>query len=756
MFETRIIFLGNSTADTEGEELILRKSGIAFQSIFVNSLEIFSESLRSFKPDLILAVHPLVNLTVFQALTAVKESQARIPFIIITGIDGESVALQALTEGASDYLFKDRLARLPMVVLDAIEENRSARTRNITEEEQQFRTIFENALDGIVLIDETGKIVDCNPEFERQTGRPLNQLRELHIWEIRPPDKSEMAKRVFSEIFKTGTGESSNLDFQKPDGSRTFIEFRAARITIGGKTYLQSIARDITRRIEEEKLLIQSERNLKEAQKIARLGSWELNLVTNVLIWSDEIYRIFEIDPQKFGATYEAFLNAIHPDDRELVNRAYTESVANHTQYDIIHRLMMKDGRIKFVNEICQTSYDESGKPLKSVGTVQDITLQHEAELNIFRLNRTLRTISACNESLVRAKSEDALLGEICQHIVEIGGYMLAWVGSEDGSGNLLPVSSFGDQKLFHAYVEMCSAASRSSICLAFVASREQRTIVQNHLVDGPKSVADDQMKELGVNAILALPLLKDGDRYGVLSILSDNSEAFDRSEIDLMEELSADIGYGISALRTMKERDEYQDRYSTSMEQTIAALGRTIEMRDPYTAGHQMRVAHLAKAIAGEIGLSKNQIEGIYLAGIVHDIGKIQIPAEILGKPGRLSDLDYDFIRTHPQSGYEILKDIEFPWPIARIVLQHHERWDGSGYPNHLVRDEILLEARILHVADVVEALSSHRPYRPSLGIEKALDELSQMSGFSFDPNVVNACLSLFREKGYTFISAW
>jgi putative nucleotidyltransferase with HDIG domain len=174
------------------------------------------------------------------------------------------------------------------------------------------------------------------------------------------------------------------------------------------------------------------------------------------------------------------------------------------------------------------------------------------------------------------------------------------------------------------------------------------------------------------------------------------------------------------------------------------------LEARDPYTAGHQSRVAHLACAIATEMGLSQEKIEGILMAGSIHDVGKLSIPAEILSKPTKLTNTEFSIIKEHSKSGYEMLKDVESPWPLAEIVYEHHERMNGSGYPRNLKGDEILMEARIMAVADVVEAIASHRPYRPSLGIETALEEIEKNKGILYDNAVVDACLKLFREKGY------
>lgn len=183
-----------------------------------------------------------------------------------------------------------------------------------------------------------------------------------------------------------------------------------------------------------------------------------------------------------------------------------------------------------------------------------------------------------------------------------------------------------------------------------------------------------------------------------------------------------------------------------------ITALASTVEIRDPYTAGHQRRVAELAAAIGVELGLAQERIDGLRLAGVVHDFGKIQVPAEILSKPTVLNELEYAIVQQHAQTAYDILKGIAFPWPIAEFVLQHHERLDGSGYPRGLKGDSILLEARILAVADVVEAMMSHRPYRASLGEEATLQEITRQRGVTYDTAVVDACLRLFRERGFQF----
>lgn len=216
---------------------------------------------------------------------------------------------------------------------------------------------------------------------------------------------------------------------------------------------------------------------------------------------------------------------------------------------------------------------------------------------------------------------------------------------------------------------------------------------------------------------------------------------------------------------RVIRERTllSQRDRAETDLQQSLVMLQRalegiihtvavTVETRDPYTAGHQKRVASLACEIARQMGLGDHIIDGIRMAGVIHDHGKISVPAEILSKPGSLTRLEFGIIQTHPQVGYDILKTIEFPWPVDRMILQHHERTDGSGYPQGLKKDQILLEARIIAVADVIEAMANYRPYRPALGIDEALNEIRKNSGVAYDREVVDACLAIFEKGGFEF----
>jgi putative nucleotidyltransferase with HDIG domain len=262
---------------------------------------------------------------------------------------------------------------------------------------------------------------------------------------------------------------------------------------------------------------------------------------------------------------------------------------------------------------------------------------------------------------------------------------------------------------------------------------------------------------ERGYKASIALPLFDKNRVFGALNIYSNESGAFNSEEEQHLRNMANDLAYAIISMRIRENiKKANQDLESSLVKmsrlllQAVTSLGAALDVRDPYTAGHQKGVARLAVAIASEMGCTQDQIESIAMASNLHDIGKMSIPSEILSKPSKLTALEFEMIKTHCEAGYEIIRNIEFPWPVAQIILQHHERMNGSGYPHGLNRDNLMLEARIIAVADVVEAMASHRPYRAALGIEAALDEISKNRDSLYDSAVVEACLRLFQEKGF------
>jgi putative nucleotidyltransferase with HDIG domain len=267
-------------------------------------------------------------------------------------------------------------------------------------------------------------------------------------------------------------------------------------------------------------------------------------------------------------------------------------------------------------------------------------------------------------------------------------------------------------------------------------------------------SLPSDDRQLLENNRIeLLVPLRNNGHLAGMLLLGSKMTRTpYTNEERRLLQAVSADVAANIDNANLYTNIKQKHSELEKAMDGVIHAVSLVVESRDPYTAGHQRRVAELARSIAKEMKLTEWQVMGIHIAGLLHDVGKVAVPTEILSKPGKISQYEYSIIKNHPQVGYEILQKIDFPWPVTRAILQHHERMDGSGYPAGLSGEDIIIEARILGVADVVEAMSSHRPYRPALGLDSALGEIAKGRGTLYDARVVDACLSILEKNETAF----
>jgi PAS domain S-box-containing protein len=412
-----------------------------------------------------------------------------------------------------------------------------------------------------------------------------------------------------------------------------------------------------------------------------------------------------------------------------------------------------KDGSV-FPMELSLSSVKVRGS-WHAIGIARDISARKRHEAELMQANRALRTLSAGNAALVHALDEKALLHEMCEAVVTVGAYAAAAVvyALDADSLRVAVQAAVGggwavEGQRAHGGVGMdVDAVASAAIATQSPQCRELSIQASDSAAMAGVAVSPAS------RSVLALPLVSEkAAAFGALCIVAMDGEVFHEAEFKLLGELASDLAYGIETNRARGAQIAAEVELRESLQATVEAIGATVEARDPYTAGHQRRVAQLAAAIGQEMGLAPHTIEGIHFGAQIHDLGKIQIPGEILAKPARLSRIEFELIKQHPQVGYDILKGIKFPWPVADMVLQHHERLDGSGYPQGLKGEEIRLESRILAVADVVEAVGSHRPYRPALGVDAALGLIVAHRGTWFDGAVVDACVELFRTKAFAF----
>ncbi len=386
---------------------------------------------------------------------------------------------------------------------------------------------------------------------------------------------------------------------------------------------------------------------------------------------------------------------------------------------------------------------------------LMDITDRKEHEVRLDRLNRLLLTIRRINEYLLVAESEEAMYRFVCEALKGLDDIVGVIVGLSQPDYVLKPVAWAGFSEAAMAGLGTRWDKSAAGGGVMGIAAREGKPAVAGDVANDPRYLPwQDIVQAWQLKSAAAVPLISGSEVIGVLAIYAGRTNAFDEQTTTFLAEVANDVAIGVRSLHLDRNLHVTLDHLRRSMNSTVEAIASMVELRDPYTAGHERRVAQLACAIGKEMGLPERRVEGLYVIGHLHDIGKIAVPAEILSKPTRLTDIELAMVKAHAQAGYDILKNLEFPWPVAQAVGQHHERLDGSGYPQGLAAPDIILEARILMVADVVEAMASHRPYRSAVGFREAMAEISANRGTLYDEHVVDTCIRLFTEKGFKFDS--
>jgi PAS domain S-box-containing protein len=453
------------------------------------------------------------------------------------------------------------------------------------------------------------------------------------------------------------------------------------------------------------------------------------------------------------------YVPMLHPEsERERVNAELSKAVERPSTHPGFH-LERKDGSLVPVAIWSSETLKLAARSVL-ICEFRDITIQEEREHRLSTQNWALSAYALAALALGRARStEGILLHAICGAISHNSIYVLAFVGiAEDDPGKKIRVAAASGN--IAGYLDKIDLSwseddphghGPMGVCI--------RTNKLQNIPDTETSDIFVPWRELamqnGIRSCVYIPLRIEGGWHGALAIYAVQPYAFEKPAIEVFQHLAEQIVHGIQALEQKQlleaerlDHEETQKQLTEALSASVAAIVTAMEMRDPHTAGHQGRVAEIAVAIGKEMGWSTERLMGLRMAAMVHDIGKISIPAEILTKPTRLSAGEWALIHEHPDSGYSILKDIPFSWPIAEIVREHHEKLDGSGYPRGLKGNQILPEAKILAVADIVEAMASDRPYRATLGLEFALTEIERLAGTQLDADVVRICAALFREK--------
>jgi PAS domain S-box-containing protein len=478
----------------------------------------------------------------------------------------------------------------------------------------------------------------------------------------------------------------------------------------GQVTGALSSARDITERKQAEKDLLESE------ERYRALFDRSLDLIY-LIDFEGRFIDANDAALNRFGYTKEEihslnFASLLNEDQlllafKELQN--IRETGIHKSMMEL--RLRHKDGSDVYV-ETRGSTVMSNGTPVAIQAIARDITERRRAEESLREREEKYRLIAENMTDVISIVDMNMCSTFVSPSILRLRGFTVEEAMEQSLEQIMTPESLLLAYRTYEEEMQLESSGTADPNRFRIIEFEEYRK----------------DMSTIWVEATLSFLRDADGRPIGMLS-MTRNINARKQAEEELQQSF---------------------EKLRKSLGATVNAISLTVEMKDPYTSGHQQRVSDLSRAIATEMGLSADRQDFVRTASSIHDIGKIALPAEILSKPTKLTELEFSLIKTHAQIGYDILKDIEFPWPVADVVLQHHERMNGSGYPQGLKGENILLEARILAIADVVEAIASHRPYRPALGIDLAMEDISGNKGILYDADAVDACLRLFREKSY------
>jgi len=448
----------------------------------------------------------------------------------------------------------------------------------------------------------------------------------------------------------------------------------------------------------------------------------------------------------------------LHPEAERARAEAEFHSARHNAAPHSDFHLLRKDGGLFPVAIWSSEPVMLAGRTL-AIAEFRDITDQLQKELQLSAQNWALSAFSIAALALGRARTAEGLLQSICDAITAQSVYVLAWVGiAEDGPDKKIRVAAsagsavgFLDRVHVSWSEDDVFGQGPTGVCIRTGALQ----ILEDTEVSPSYAVWRERARQFGIRSAVCTPIRIESGWKGALIVYSARPGAFGTAPVQVFQRLGEQIIHGIQALEHKQLLDEEranlektQKHLTDALAASVSAIVTAMEMRDPHTAGHESRTADIAYAIGKEMGWPEDRLQGLRMAAMVHDIGKFSIPTEILSKASRLTAEEFELVKKHPDSGYAILKEIPFTWPIAEIVRQHHEKLNGSGYPQGLKADEILLEAKVLTVADIVEAMAADRPYRASVGLEGALAEIESQAGTLLDAEVVRVCARLFRER--------
>jgi PAS domain S-box-containing protein/putative nucleotidyltransferase with HDIG domain len=609
----------------------------------------------------------------------------------------------------NNYFLKEELSFLREVAGDIGIGIKNLRDeKELIESKREYEELFKRISSCVAIYEAKGGgndfiIKDFNQAAEKAEKIKRKDIIGKSVSKVFPGVKNFGIFDVFKRVYKTGIPEILPISVYKDDRIFGWRENYVYKLPNGN---IVAVYNDLTKQKQAEEELVRANERLGLAQKSAAAGVWDWDMNTGKLNWTSEFYTLFGLDPKKDTSSFDTWRMILHPDDVKMAEEKINKSIKERKPLSNEYRIVLPSGKIRCIRALGDTVYDERGKALRMSGICIDITNQKKAEEEIIKSEAKYRELFNSAPVGFAVIDNEGTINSVNEAMLGLGG-----ISKEEIVGRNFTEIGLLESKDLPFYKEMFTRILQAETTKPFSTSWRNK---QGEKITGEVS---------------ASLLKQDGKVSG-----------FQLTVRDITEQLAA-------VENLQKSFKELND----TLDSMIKALAVVVETKDPYTSGHQNSVAKLSLAIARELKLSDRKIEAINRAATIHDIGKIAVPQSILSKPTVLSDIEFSMIKTHSQAGYDILKNINFGYPIADIVLQHHEKENGSGYPRGLMGPDIMIEAKIIAVADIVEAMSSHRPYRPAIGMKEAIREIEANKNTLYDSSAVDACIRIFN-KGFKF----
>jgi PAS domain S-box-containing protein/putative nucleotidyltransferase with HDIG domain len=691
--------------------------------------------------DLILSDYALPKFNAPEALEILKISGLDIPFIIISGTIGEETTVAALKAGANDFVVKGKYARLGPAIERELRDAEIRRDRKRAEDQNQYHArLLRHINDAVIATDEQFRITAWNRAAERIYGWTAAEVRGRKVNEILTSGLGEEQRAQAEELLKENSSLRSERIHSRKNGQPVYVEENTIALTdhSGKITGYVSVNRDVTERKQAEEALKENERLLSESQRIGHIGSWSYNLITNSLQYSDEMYRLFDVSSKGFPHSTEAFLNLIYPLDQPAAVKWMEHIRMGRQPPELDFRIFRKNGELRHIQCRGAIRFDPRGNPVRFVGMAQDITESKLAEIQIRqqieRLSALRKIDQAISTGFDLIFTLDILISQVISQLqVDAADILLV---DPDGQ-EFICAAGKGFRTNAVESVRLLIADSQ--------AARERRLIRIESLKDRPDmrlltplGTSEDFVSYFGV------PLIVKGKVKGVLEVFH-RAPLYPYPEwIDFLNTLAGQAGIAIENTTLFENLEQSNRELSEAYDATIEGWSRALDLRDKETEGHTLRVTEMTLNLARTIGLPEEQYLAIRWGSLLHDIGKMGVPDNILLSPEALTADEWVQMRRHPQYAYDLLKPIAFLRSALDIPYCHHEKWDGTGYPRGLRGTEIPLVARLFAIVDVWDALTSDRPYRPAWSKEEALAYIEEQAGKHFDPRVVESFLKL------------